>query len=475
MDTADASRTTRIVALPRPPLWKRWSFWFVIAVVSCLAFAAGRNYVGHLAANRNLQSTLADLDRSDPGWRLADLEAARKSVDEAANSANRLQEADDLLPKKWWYQGLYERLVKLPPGDPPTIEDIDTLREKLDERPLAVAKGRELADLPNGRFPIRYQRNGHVTPGLHIESVLRIADVMFFDAIVRAEAGDVAGASRSACAILNSGRALGDEPLQSTQFLRVACTENACRAIERALSHGELDAESLRRLQLLLEDEVAFPRLSVMVRGNRAVIHEFLDAVEAGDEPVASLSSLTGSANRLGPPSSVEAVRAAHPEVLRTLSDAVAIADLPGPKRAERIDLWETALKNSPEGTVLVAAVPDLRSLDTRCRHIDGRLRCLIAALAAERYRLQHGEWPAGLSDLTPKFLASVPTDPTTGEPLGYFHSLGHMAVFARPNPSVTVDRALNLRIAPDPDGVVVQLLDPKKRHRHEKVPPPTP
>jgi hypothetical protein len=309
MDTANGSQTTPTLARARPRLWKRRSFWFVIAVVSCLAFAAGRSYFGHLAAFRNLQSTLDDLDRSEPGWRLADLEAARKSVDEGANSANRLREADDLLPKKWWDHGLYERLVKLPPGDRLTTEDLETLREKLDERPLAVAKARDLAELPSGRFPIHYQRNGLVTPALDFESVLRIADVLFFDAIVRAEAGDVAGASRSACAILNSGRALGDVPLQSTQFLRVACAENACRAIERALSHGELDAENLRKLQLLLEDEAAFPRLSVMARGNRAVIHEFLDAVEAGDEPVASLSSLTGSANRLGPPSSVESVR----------------------------------------------------------------------------------------------------------------------------------------------------------------------
>jgi hypothetical protein len=468
MDGMQASRISPTIARVRPPLWKRWSFWFVVAVVGCFAFAAGRNYVGRLAIKHNLQSSLDDLDRSDPGWRLAGLEAGRKTVDDGANSACRLQEADDLLPKKWFYQSVYDRLLKLPPGAALAAEDLNTLREKLDERGPAVARARELADLPNGRFPIRYQRNGHVTPDLHSESVRRIADVLYFDALVRAENGDVTSAIRSALAILNSGRALGDEPLQSTQYLRGGCAENACRAIEHALSRGQLDADSLQRLQLLLENEAAFPRMSIAVRGNRAIAHELLDAVESGDEPVASLSMLTGSDNWRGPLSSIEAVRAAHPAVLRTLSDAVAIADLSGPARMERIDQWYAALNNSPERAALVAVVPDLHGLDKSCRRIDARLRCLIAALAAERYRLQHGEWPEGLNDLTPKFLASVPTDPTTGEPLGYFHSLDRMAVFARPYPGVAGERVLYLRVVPHPDGVVVQLLDPRKRHRDE-------
>jgi hypothetical protein len=49
-------------------------------------------------------------------------------------------------------------------------------------------------------------------------------------------------------------------------------------------------------------------------------------------------------------------------------------------------------------------------------------LRCLAAAVAAERYRRLHGNWPQSLEQLTPDLLAEVPTDPFTGDPLLYHH-----------------------------------------------------
>ncbi len=45
-------------------------------------------------------------------------------------------------------------------------------------------------------------------------------------------------------------------------------------------------------------------------------------------------------------------------------------------------------------------------------------LRSEIAALAAERYRRRHGDWPASLNQLTPDLIPSVPIDPYNGDPL---------------------------------------------------------
>jgi hypothetical protein len=46
--------------------------------------------------------------------------------------------------------------------------------------------------------------------------------------------------------------------------------------------------------------------------------------------------------------------------------------------------------------------------------------RCAVAAVAAERYRLRHGTWPASLAALVPEFLRQVPADPYDGQPLRY-------------------------------------------------------
>jgi hypothetical protein len=45
-------------------------------------------------------------------------------------------------------------------------------------------------------------------------------------------------------------------------------------------------------------------------------------------------------------------------------------------------------------------------------------LRSAIAALAAERYRLQKDRWPETFDALVPDYLEAVPIDPYSGEPL---------------------------------------------------------
>ena len=47
-------------------------------------------------------------------------------------------------------------------------------------------------------------------------------------------------------------------------------------------------------------------------------------------------------------------------------------------------------------------------------------LRCATVALAAERHRINRGEWPRVLADLVPEHLASVPLDPFDAAPLRY-------------------------------------------------------
>ena len=42
----------------------------------------------------------------------------------------------------------------------------------------------------------------------------------------------------------------------------------------------------------------------------------------------------------------------------------------------------------------------------------DAQLRTAIAALAAERYRIDHGRWPESLEQLFPKYVAEVLRDP---------------------------------------------------------------
>jgi hypothetical protein len=46
-----------------------------------------------------------------------------------------------------------------------------------------------------------------------------------------------------------------------------------------------------------------------------------------------------------------------------------------------------------------------------------------VTACALERHRLAHGNYPATLAELVPAFLATVPVDVFTGQPLGYIRT----------------------------------------------------
>jgi hypothetical protein len=50
----------------------------------------------------------------------------------------------------------------------------------------------------------------------------------------------------------------------------------------------------------------------------------------------------------------------------------------------------------------------------------EARSRAAAAALAVERYRRKHGDWPRALAQVTPEFLNSRPVDPFDGSPLRY-------------------------------------------------------
>jgi hypothetical protein len=46
------------------------------------------------------------------------------------------------------------------------------------------------------------------------------------------------------------------------------------------------------------------------------------------------------------------------------------------------------------------------------------KLSCILAALAAERFRLANKRWPKDLQELCPTYLEEVPVDPFDGMPL---------------------------------------------------------
>jgi hypothetical protein len=106
-----------------------------------------------------------------------------------------------------------------------------------------------------------------------------------------------------------------------------------------------------------------------------------------------------------------------HARYLRAMNEVLEIARLPLEEQAPRYQAWRKVygsidnvgggfgLDGRPESSLLLG---------------HAKLRCARVALAAERYRQKHGNWPQSLADLAPQYVPAVPLDPFDGKPLRY-------------------------------------------------------
>src|SRR5438067_2264545 len=88
---------------PEPPRRRNRSRRLRRSVLSLLVLAAfgwAADYLYRLHEQQRLAAVLAELDATDPGWRLEDIEAARAVVPEQENSAPLILAVYDLIPRK---------------------------------------------------------------------------------------------------------------------------------------------------------------------------------------------------------------------------------------------------------------------------------------------------------------------------------------------------------------------------------------
>lgn len=408
----------------KPAASGRWRTWLVrIGVVAILA-AAGLAASGVYTRYRNtalLKAAVAELDASDPNWRIEAIEAGRPPVPDAENSGPRVLAAAAWLPPSW--PPISHRILfRLAPGNPVPPDQLAALRNELAECQTALTEALMIANFPRGRYPITYPKTLVSLAEIpqHPEA-RRICTLLNFDALLCSVDGDPAGAIRACRACLNTARSVGDEPLMVPQLVRTIGVLLTCLGTEQTLTRTEPAPEDLAALQAALADEDTFPRLSVALRGERACMHRMFENLDHDPELAAANAPAETDAFCefvWGPPRQSE-----HPHMLELYGQRLAAAErLPPHERAEddRAVEYRLAALSPSELTFTRRAFLSLDSADGAFIMAQARVRCLIACLAADRYRSAHGEWPKSLDDLVPSLLGRVPTDPYDGQPLRY-------------------------------------------------------
>lgn len=444
--------------------------WGALIASPFLFLLAWRGYEWYL--DRDLRAAIADADRLDPGWRLADLEAARAEIPDEQNAALQVLVAHRLIGPFWNSKSavsLEEELEHLSPEKQINRDQEERLRKVFVNTIAAIRAGGRLSEMPRGRYSILWSDDAVGTLVPHMQQAGELAGLLRLEILWRVHCLDIDGAVATCRAVLNVGRSFGDEPVAITQLIRLQYRVWCLRGLERALAQGEASEAALAEVQRLLEDESEQPLLLVAVRAERAGMHQFLEFVVAGGQYRAKfgMRSRTGS-NKIDEFFDRGDAHGCHAAYLRYLNQCVEIAKLPPEQQVESLAHFELQPPvNVPQLLVALGEPNDFRLLARRFHASLAFLRCGIAALATERFRLANGRWPDRLEDLVPLYLSKLPIDPFDGQPL-HLRRLKDGVIIYTVGEDQEDDGGQRVRVkAGQPDrDVGFQLWDPEHRRQ---------
>lgn len=381
-----------------------------------------------------LQQALAELDRTDPGWRLEDIEAARAEIPEEENSARVVVAAARQMPQRWPSADFSDGgFLNLPSNEKLSSEDYLRLTKEIRSVQPTLMTASKLADLPRGRHRIHFERNPIMTLLPDQQETRRIVSLLVYEAMRQDQRGDSKKALTTCRAALNAARSLGDEPIFISQLIRTAGVVAACQAVERTLGQGEPPPEEMSALQKVLEDEDAFAGLRIAVRGERGALNQVFEGIERGE---ISLHELEHDFNKGSRSDAMKDTlislwrmdtREDHALFLSLMNKHVENSQLPLHERvaADKTLDQEIRARVVPSvvpGPPLITRwlLPAISKIGEAERRKHAIVRCTVVALAAERYRCEKKAWSDKIDQLCPQFLAAVPLDPFDGKPLRY-------------------------------------------------------
>lgn len=411
--------------------WRRHPVlkWLIVSAIPLLLIPPLKFLiVDYHFAYRDLQNAIAEVDQAEAGWRLPDIEAARRAVDADKNSALVVGRAFEKLPTKWTWKSAdrpdfaYAVPTSLLP------EDLAAeLKSELAARREAVEVARTAADCPYGRYPIRYT-DDFLSTSVKLQADARpVLTLLEYDVRDRLQDGDAAGAETSLLAMWNVSRSLGDEPILVMQLYRMAMATATIDSLERVLARGHLSLDSVRAWRKRIADEADEEPFDIGLRGERAGIHQLLTNLEDGTVSFARMSGAAPDSfeGRFGHLLGRNSIARSHAWFLRKMPELLATRDVPAWERRAVLqqidDRLRTELQSDRNLKLAGTLVPSLIKTAEADIRTDTRLRCVLCGLAVEEFRLTTGKWPASLETLVEaKLMPAVPTDPFSGEPLQF-------------------------------------------------------
>lgn len=431
---------------PVPRRRRRWVRRVLLILTILLLAGAGlilgvRAYLVH-QFDKELERVMAELDKTDPGWRLEEIMASREKIPDKDNAAHYILTAGKLVPRGWPdprpvrrkppaalgepEKTLPERVGEIQPLDELGDELATELRAELEALAPALEAARQVIDFDKGSYPIVWGKNLMNTVLLHTESIHIAANLLRLDSVLRAHEGDCDAAMRSARGVLVVGRSFGDEPISVSLISRMGCVQRATKSMERVLWEGHVSPRELALTGAKLEREKGESLLVPVLRGERGAWSLQLENVWAGDvyfEDLVDTPFKPSWYDDLHEWAIIRPlVRYNQPIYLQHMTQFIDMNRLPPGERQQALAGFERKVRTMKKPTLaptwlFLGALTKIS--EAHDRHL-ANLGCAIAALAAERFRIAHRRWPNSLDELVPTTLAKAPEDPYVGGPLRF-------------------------------------------------------
>lgn len=376
---------------------RRWRLLALLVALLAMPWLAWWHRESCTYAETGALRTLLDqLDVTEPGWR----SASATTTD--GGQAQLLEEAADRLPGGRFSKPLLVQLDKCDPAEPLPDGMGMAIRSELNKLTSALAAAHCLTAGPIIQPTTATQRPS--APNRYAEQV---AQLLFLEVIALAADGRGEEALAAARAIVEVGRSVGMESLET----RCHCADVAVLGIEQTLARSMPSAGALLETQQLLAAEASdlLPLLTATARGER--VRQFETPAPACLTTLCSMPS-GSSAERLGcwlwHDAGSTRQRRANLELMTILVRSLS----QGPRgQVIFIDCCENHLLAGVHDKELAGPILALVNV---ARHVHRTRMALASAqvvLAVERYRVEKGNWPENVAVLVPSWLDNLPQD----------------------------------------------------------------
>ena len=308
-----------------------------------------------------------------------------------------------------------------------TEEETEVIKEDLEKNQECLRLIVEAASFEKCRFDLDYAAS-HAIRLPHLSKMRNCARLLARDALLKAREGKTDEALESVRAGLRIGNAFLDEPILTSQLVRIAIGSLMFTASQRILDEDDASPAILKRLLEELDIAEGRAALARALQGERCFQIDMYEKV-IKDPALLAQMGLPGA--RPYSPSSRKAFGIIYSlgrplfrrdeifalSIMRRMTD---LSKLPYYKAKADLDKLEQDMQSPPFYRLLsTMLLPSTRSHLQEARN-EVKIGLAQLALALKIYKAEEGKYPDSLSELVPDILQELPQDPFTGKDFVY-------------------------------------------------------